>query len=145
MGRVKELYAEMLENGYESLPRGERFVCPHHFNDPYLSAYVAQHTESGTCSYCGRQGSFADMSDVVEHIGFVVKMYFNNLDEECLPLASTYFDDKDEVIPGIKRVGCFAAPAEADDYLSTPDLLDALNAYTDSDSLNDDIDNVFID
>ena len=145
MGRVKELYAEMLENGYESLPRGEKFVCPHHFNDPYLSAYVAQHTESGTCSYCGRQGSVADMSDVVEHIGFVVKMYFNNLDEECLPLASTYFDDKDEVVPGIKRVGCYAAPAEADDYLSTPDLLDALNAYTDNDSLNDDIDNVFID
>lgn len=145
MGRVKELYLEMMENGFELPSSGEKFVCAHHFFDPYLSSYVAEHSVEGRCTYCGRKGCVADMRDVISHIGFVLKMHFNNLDEECLPLASTYFDDKDEVIPGIKRVGCFAAPAEADDYLSTSDLLDALNAYTDNDSLNDDIDNVFID
>lgn len=145
MGRVKELYIEMMENGFELPLSGEKFVCAHHFQDPYLSAYVSEHSVEGTCTYCGRQGHVADMSDVISHIGFVVKMHFNSIDDENLPLASTFFDDSEEEIPGIKRLGCYAAPAGTDDYISTSDLLESLNVWTDNAALNEDLDNIFID
>lgn len=144
MGRVKELFMEMLENGYENIQAGEKFVCAKHFQDPYLSKYVQEHSAEGICSYCGTAGHVADMADVIPHIGFVIKMYYSNIDEECLPLASTYFDDANEEIPGIKRIGNFAAPAGAEDYFSTSELLHDL-VETDNYLLDKDVDSIFYD
>ena len=135
---------EMLENGYEDIPSGEKFVCYKHFEDPYLAKYIESHSKEGTCSYCGCKGNVADMSEVVPHIAFVIKAYFSSLDEESLPLASTYFEDDEEEMPGIKRLGCFAAPAGADDYTSTSELLYNL-VETDNDLLDKDMESIFYD
>lgn len=50
------------------------------------------------------------MSALADHIGMRISIFFNDVDSEGLPLASSYYDDDKEEIPGIKRVGCFAVP-----------------------------------
>lgn len=47
MGRVKELLMEMEEHGYEILTKGEKYVCPHHFEDKYLNQYIEKYGETG--------------------------------------------------------------------------------------------------
>ena len=45
-----------------------------------------------------------DMVTLADHIGMNIAVYFNDVDSENLPLASSYFEEDDEEIPGIKRV-----------------------------------------
>ena len=85
------------------------------------------------------------MSDLADHIGMTISVYFNDVDSECLPLASSYFDDEEEQIPGIKRAGCFAVPENAEIYEDTSEMMEDLGLHTDCDSLNDDIDHLFED
>ena len=47
MGKVKELLMEMEEHGYEILTKGEKYVCPYHFEDNYLNQYIEKHGETG--------------------------------------------------------------------------------------------------
>lgn len=145
MGRVKALMMEMEEHGYDFFERGEKYVCSHHFEDKYLNDYIKKHGETGICSYCGHKGTVIDMRDLADHIGMTISVYFNDVDSECLPLASTFFDDKDEQIPGVKRAGCFAVPENADVYEDTSEMMEELGLHTDCDSLNDDIDHLFED
>lgn len=145
MGRVKELLMEMQEHGYEFLTSGEKFVCSNHFKDKYLNQYIENHGEAGVCSYCGHKDTVIDMSDLANHIAMTISIYFNDIDSECLPLASSYYDDQEEDIPGIKRVGCYAVPENADVYEDTFEIMEDLGLHTDSDSLNDDIDHLFED
>ena len=145
MGRVKALMMEMEEHGYDFLGRGEKYVCSHHFEDKYLNVYIKKHGETGVCSYCGHNETVIDMSDLADHIGMTISVYFNNVDSECLPLASSYFDDEEEHIPGIKRAGCFAVPENAEIYEDTSEMMEDLGLHTDCDSLNDDIDHLFED
>ena len=145
MGRVKALMMEMEEHGYDFLGRGEKYVCSHHFEDKYLNGYIKKHGETGVCSYCGHNETVIDMSDLADHIGMTISVYFNDVDSECLPLASSYFDDEEEQIPGIKRAGCFAVPENAEIYEDTSEMMEDLGLHTDCDSLNDDIDHLFED
>lgn len=145
MGRVKELLMEMEEHGYEILTKGEKYVCPHHFEDKYLNQYIETYCETGVCSYCGRKGTVIDMSDLANHIAMTISINFSDIDSEYLPLASSYFDDEEEQIPGIKRVGCYAVPKNADIYEDTFEMMEDLGLHTDCSSLNDDIDHLFED
>lgn len=145
MGRVKALMMEMEEHGYEFFERGEKYVCSHHFEDKYLNGYIKKHGKTGVCSYCGHKETVIDMSDLADHIGKTISVYFNDVDSECLPLASSYFDDEEEQIPGIKRAGCFAVPENAEIYEDTSEMMEDLGLHTDCDSLNDDIDHLFED
>lgn len=143
MGRVKALMMEMEEHGYDLFERGEKYVCSHHFEDKYLNGYIKKYGETGVCSYCGHKETVIDMRDLADHIGMTISVYFNDVDSECLPLASTYFDDEKEQIPGIKRAGCFAVPENAEIYEDTSEMMEDLGLHTDCDSLNDDIDHLF--
>lgn len=145
MGKVKELLMEMEEHGHDFLTNGEKYVCSHHFEDKYLNQYIENHGETGVCSYCKRKETVIDMSDLANHIAMTISIYYNDIDSECLPLASSYFDDKEEQIPGIKRVGCYAVPEDADIYEDTLEIMEDLGLHTDSDSLNDDIGHLFED
>lgn len=145
MGRVKALMMEMEEHGYDFLGKGEKYVCSQHFEDKYLNGYIKKYGETGVCSYCGHNETVIDMSDLADHIGMTISVYFNDVDSECLPLASSYFDDEEEQIPGIKRAGCFAVPENAEIYEDTSEMMEDLGLHTDCDSLNDDIDHLFED
>lgn len=145
MGRVKALMMEMEEHGYDFLERGEKYVCAHHFEDRYLNGYIRKHGETGVCSYCGHKRTVIDMRDFADHIGMTISVYFNDVDSECLPLASTFYDDEEEQIPGIKRAGCFAVPEKAEVYEDTSEMMEELGLHTDCDRLNDDIDHLFED
>ncbi len=145
MGRVKKLLEEVEEHGYEFLTSGEKYLCPHHFEDKYLNNYIEKFGKRGVCSYCGRNEKVIDMRDLADHIVMTISCYFNDVDSECLPLVSSYFDDEDEQIPGIKRAGCYAVPENADVYEDTPEIMDSLGLHTDCDSLNDDIDHLLED
>lgn len=143
MGRVKELLMEMEEHGYEILTKGEKYVCPHHFEDKYLNQYIEKYGETGVCSYCGRKETVIDMSDLANHIAMTISINFNDIDSECLPLSSSYFDDGEVQIPGIKQVGCYAVPENTDVYEDTFEMMEELGLHTDCDSLNNDIDHLF--
>lgn len=145
MGRAKALMMEMEEHGYDFFKRGEKYVCSHHFEDKYLNGYIKKHGETGVCSYCGHKETVIDMRDLADHIRMTISVYFNDVDSECLPLASSYFDDEEEQIPGIKRAGCFAVPENAEIYEDTSEMMEDLGLHTDCDSLNDDIDHLFED
>ena len=136
---------EMEEHGYDFFERGEKYVCSHHFEDKYLNGYIKKYGETGVCSYCGHKETVIDMRDLADHIGMTISVYFNDVNSECLPLASTYFDDEEEQIPGIKRAGCFAAPGNAEIYEDTSEMMEDLGLHTDCDCLNDDIDHLFED
>lgn len=143
MGKVKELLMEMEEHGYEILTKGEKYVCPHHFEDNYLNQYIEKYGEMGVCSYCGRKGTVIDMSDLANHIAMTISINFNDIDSEYLPLSSSYFDDGEVQIPGIKQVGCYAVPENTDVYEDTFEMMEELGLHTDCDSLNNDIDHLF--
>lgn len=145
MGRAKELFMEIEKHGYDYLLKGEKYLCAHHFRDKYLNGYIDKSGKTGVCSYCGRKESVIDMTDFKKHIYKVVLKYFDDLDAECMPLASSYFEEDDEHIPGIKRVGSYAVPTEADVYEDISEFVNDLELYTDNDDLNNDIDNIFND
>lgn len=143
MGRVKELLMEMEERGFDIYQLEGKYVCSHHFDDVYLNQYITSHSVEGVCSYCGKKVPVIDMVTLADHIGMNIAVYFNDVDSENLPLASSYFEEDDEEIPGIKRVGCYAAPANADVFDDTSEMMDRLGLHTNNDRLNSDIDGMF--
>jgi hypothetical protein len=58
-------------------------------------------------------------------------------------LGSTYYDDSDEEIPGLQRVGSYVAPSYAETFDSTRELLNEVGLTTDNEDLNDEIENCF--
>lgn len=91
------------------------------------------------------KGTVFDMSDLANHIAMTISINFNDIDSEYLPLSSSFFDDEEEQIPGIKQVGCYAVPESTDVYEDTFEMMEELGLHTDCDSLNDDIDHLFED
>lgn len=145
MGRVKQLMMEMEEHDYTGFSEGEKYVCTHHFDDKYLNQYIQENSEDGTCSYCHRKGRVIDMSALADHIGMRISIFFNDIDSEGLPLASSYYDDDKEEIPGIKRVGCFAVPEKTEVYEDTSEMMEDLGLHTECEELNEDMDHLFED
>lgn len=145
MGRIKSLLMDAEENGFSFMSKGEKSACPNHFEDQYLIKTLRKKEEDGVCSYCGVHGKVVDLSYIANHIAFVLSQYYDNPDREDLPLAGTFFDDNNEVIPGIKRVGAYAAPSEAEDYEDTQEMMDDNGCLTDNEELNNDLINVFYD
>lgn len=143
MGRVKELLMKMEERGFDVYHLEDKYVCSHHFDDIYLNQYISTHGDEGVCSYCGKKDSVIDMTSFAAHIGMSIACYFNDVDSENLPLASSFFEEEDEEIPGIKRVGCYAAPGNVDVFEDTSEMMDNLGLHTDNDRLNSDIDCLF--
>jgi len=142
MGQVKQQWIEDETRGF-SLP-DEKYVCGDHFDDIYLQQYIQEHSNSGKCEYCGRKTQVIDLRDFMEYAAEKITDYYGNPGEESLYLASSFYDDGEEEIPGFKRVGSFVSPSYADNFDSTVELLYNLDLITDNDQLNKDIEDCFI-
>lgn len=142
MGQVKQQWIEDESRGY-CLPQ-EKYVCSNHFDDTYLQQYIQEHSSSGKCEYCGRKTHVIDLRDFMEYAAGKITAYYGNPGEESLYLASSFYDDGEEEIPGFKRVGSFVSPSYADNFDSTAELLYNLDLITDNDQLNKDIEDCFI-
>ena len=90
MGRVKELLMKMEERGFDVYHLEDKYVCSHHFDDIYLNQYISTHGDEGVCSYCGKKDSVIDLTSFAAHIGMSIACYFNDVDSENLPLASSF-------------------------------------------------------
>lgn len=142
MGLVKEMMIQMEEDrirGYSVPDMGEKFLCTHHFSNPYLSGFIATNGVSGYCSYCGHEGTVIDLAVFVEYIGKRLAEYLEDINDAGLFLESMLYDDDDEEIPGLIRRCGYIAPADADFYESTEEAMVDFDLVPDSDSLYEDI------
>ena len=122
----------------------DKNVCAKHFNDPYLQDYINNNGHSGKCSYCGESHSkILEMTYFVDFIENKLAQRLCPLDDANLPLASSYYDDDDEEIPGFHRAGCYIIPNSAEKYENVQDLMYGYNLCTSDDNLNDDIASCF--
>lgn len=141
MSRIKR-YLEQLEEeqqrGY-SLPSEEKYICGHHFHDKYLNEYIKSQGQDGVCSYCQKQDVVMAMSDFISYIGDELSTYLGNIDNENLYLASSFYDDEDEEIPGIKRYGPYAVPDDRTVYEEAREVMEDFNLISDSEDINNDI------
>ena len=144
MGRFKEMMLEQEERGAFTSFDGNECVCSKHFEDVYLKEYVNQNSCIGTCSYCGEKDvPVIDMNTFMSFVTSKLSDRFLPLDDGNLPLASSYFDDEEDVVPGIRRIGCYAAPEKAEQYENIYYLLKKYHLITENDNLNSDIQSCF--
>ena len=142
MGGVKNEWIEAESRGYR-LP-DEKYICASHFDDIYLKEYIKEFSSLGICDYCGKSKLVVDLRDFIEYVAGKITEHFTHFDNGGLPLANGFFDDDDESIPGLQRVGCFVAPSSAETFESTKELLFVIDLISDNDDLNNDIEDCFM-
>lgn len=143
MGRAKAMMMEQEEGLMHSFD-GDKNVCAEHFEDPYLQVYIKTNGHSGKCSYCGEgKEEVLSMEQFTDFIKSKLSQRLCPWDEANLPLASSYYDEEDEEIPGFSRAGCYIIPNRAERYESVQDLMDNYGLYTSDESLNEDIASCF--
>lgn len=143
MGRAKELYTELEENRYRTPRVAKGFVCAAHFRNGYLKDFINVNCDMGVCSYCGNSTEVMRFSDFAEYIYQRITDYLGSPDDEALPLVSSFKDEPDEVIPGLKEVGPYMVRGNVETYDSTEEMLADFELWTDNDRLNDDITDLF--
>ena len=72
---------------------GENTICSCHFEDENLRRHIERSGESGTCSFCGKNGKVIDFADFIRHVNNTVYRYFGTIDEENLPLDFFHEDN----------------------------------------------------
>lgn len=117
----------------------DKSVCACHFDRTYLHKYIDENGETGKCSYCGKRRTVLPMSDFVNLVREKIESEFEDVDEAGLPTERTYFDDDDEVIPGLQRFSGYTVPSEAQCYESTADILDAIDLLPQPEALYNDL------
>lgn len=143
MGYVKNRMMELEEQGDWPDGLSDKYVCANHYSDKHLNRYILQHGEDGVCSYCGKPTKVCNVETFAKHITWHIHDYYNDIDEENLPLASSYYEEDDEEIPGLKRVGCYVAPTNATKFESNEEMMGALDLWSDNNDLDEDIVNMF--
>lgn len=140
MGYFKDKTIESKEEGAMHPFQEDKYICAKHFDDQYLQEYIQKNGQKGKCSYCGDTASFViRMEDFMEHVESKLRDRFSLVEEANLPLASTYYEDGEEEIPGLNRTGDYAVPASAERYENVNEMLYAYGLVTLNDELNDDI------
>ena len=140
MGYFKELMIEREEEGSMHPFHGNKNVCTKHFDDQYLQEYIKTKGQIGECSYCGNKT--CPVLSMKDFMGYVESKLYNRLctvDEENLPLTSTYYEDGEEEIPGLSRVGCYVAPNCVERYSGVYEMMSAYGLCTSDNELNEDI------
>lgn len=145
MGQAKKMMMDLQERGDWPDGLDDKFVCAHHFDNPYLNKIIHRYAEDGEgkCSYCGRNGEVCSMQHFMEQVSWKIHMYFDDINNASLLYADSFYDDENEVIPGFKRVGDYIAPKEAEYFESTWELMDNLGLISNDEDLDNDIENVF--
>lgn len=82
------------------------------------------------------------MSDFVEYVGDRLTSFLGPIENEDMYLASSFLDkeDREEGIPGWEVRGLYLAPADADYYESSVEVMEDYDLMTDNEELNNDID-----
>lgn len=142
MGSVKNEWIDAESRGYR-LP-DEKYICASHFDDIYLKEHIKEFSSLGICDYCGKSKLVVDLRDFIEYVAGKITKHFTNFDNGDLPLANGFFDDDNESIPGLQRVGYFVAPSSAETFESTKELLFDIDLISDNDDLNNDIEDCFM-
>ncbi len=144
MGQVKQAWMEDELRGFTLPQLGEKYTCSKHFDDTYLKQYILDNAQPGQCSYCGSNTRVIDIHDFMEYVMTRITSHYGNPGDEALYLESSFYDDKDEEIPGFKRVGGFVTPAFAIHFESARELLFELELVADDEKLNKDIEACFL-
>ncbi|MEE3415229.1 MAG: HEPN-associated N-terminal domain-containing protein [Prevotella sp.] len=143
MGYFKERMMESDPNDPFSEPdRGNLFNLTH-INNKDLQSKLAGYAKVGLCGYDGSQGWVVDMADFVRIVKQVVYTHFKRLDDGNFYLASSFYDNNDEVIPGYCKLGQYIVPNSMLYYANTEKMLVGIDALTDDDKLNADIKSYF--
>jgi hypothetical protein len=144
MGQAKQQWIEAESRGYSLPDTGDKYVCASHFEDPYLQQYIEEHSNPRMCDYCGIEAKVIDLRYFMEYVGGKITEHYGSPDNEDLWLASSFYDDENEEIPGYQRVGPFISPSHADYYESITELLSDLWLTTDNSQLDKDIEGCFL-
>ena len=143
MGRVKEMMMDC-DFGIMHTFDKDKYVCTKHFDDPYLNEYIQENAHEGTCSYCGAMHTkVLDMKSFMQYINERLSQRLCPLDDANLPLASSFYDDEEEEIPGFSRAGVFILPNQAEQYDDVQDVMYNYGLYTSNEQLNEDIESCF--
>ena len=127
------------------LPDNNKFLCANHYDDIYLKKYIEEHSSPDVCSYCGRKTSVINLTKFVEYIRQRILKHFNSPNEDGLFMSNSLYDDENEIISGLKRVGDYVTRERAKTYDSTKELLFDIGLGSYSENLNRDIENCIID
>lgn len=144
MGFYKDKMIEEEGRDYY-LPDNNKYLCANHYDDIYLKKYIEEHSSPGVCSYCGRKTIVINLTEFVEYLMQKILKHFNSPDEDGLFLSNSLYDDENETIPGLKRVGDYVTRESAKTYDSTKELLLDIGLVSDSEDLYQDIENCIID
>lgn len=140
MGRVKDMMMEWETEGAMHSFNKDKNVCAQHFTDPYVKDFINKHGNQGKCSYCGEVSTpVLAMKSFMEYVVDKLRVRLCPLDEANLPLASSFYDDEDEEIPGLSRAGIYIVPQKAEKYEDAYDLINSYKLCTSNDELNEDI------
>lgn len=143
MGRVKEMMMDW-DFGIMHTFDKDKYVCTKHFDDTYINKYIKDNAHEGTCSYCGEAHTdVLDMKSFMQYINERLSQRLCPLDDANLPLASSFYDDEEEEIPGFSRIGAFIVPNQAEQYDDVQDVINNYGLYTSNDQLNEDIESCF--
>ena len=143
MGQIKEIMIEAENRGYY-LPDENKLLCANHYDDIYLREFVRSHSRIGLCSYCGRKTNVIILSEFIEYIMKRIRRHYTSPDDDGLYLSNSFYDDEDEVIPGLKKVGSYITRENAETFDSTMELLSDIGLVSDNDELDHDIEGCFI-
>lgn len=138
----------MIEDEYDLTDErlGDKYVCTEHFEDCYINKWIEDNGNRGTCTYCYRTVvPVVNMHAFIDFVRSKLSDRFCPIDNAGLFLASSFYDHKDEEIPGFHRVGPFIAPTYPEQYEDTEDMLCAYGLETSDSNLNSDISSCFID
>lgn len=143
MGRAKDMMMDR-DFGIMHTFDKDKYVCIKHFDDPYLNEYIQENAHEGTCSYCGAMHTkVLDMKSFMQYINEHLSQRLCPLDDANLPLASSFYDDEEEEIPGFSRAGVFILPNQAEQYDDVQDVMYNYGLYTSNEQLNEDIESCF--
>ena len=118
-------------------------VCSCHFEDFYLKKYIEIHGHTGTCSYCKQKGKVLAMTEFMQFVTDKLQPRLCPIDEASLPVAISYYDDENEEIPGLTRVGIYVMPKYTEYYEDPNKLIQEYGLYTSDQTLNEDIRSCF--
>ena len=129
--------------GYMTPEEGKSFLCAQHLTNKYLKQFINDKGHSGTCSYCSKTGIVLDLAVFIDHIGDRMLNFVGPIENESLPLATSFYDDDEEVIPGFERRGLFIAPNNAEYYEDVHEVMEDFDLVSSNERLNQDIASCF--
>ncbi|MBQ7192248.1 MAG: RES domain-containing protein [Paludibacteraceae bacterium] len=138
MGRAKQMMIEDENRGY-SLPNENKSLCADLYQDPYLRQYIISHSHKGKCSYTNKYTDVISLEEFIEYVMLKIYAHYTTPDNDDLYLEKSFYDDPEEIIPGLKRVNGYVTRENAELFDSKEELLENIGLISKSDTLNNDI------